>query len=69
MYVEDEYVICDPDTYEVVAVIPAERSYAAGSASDRSAGSKCSSQLTLNANDRELILQSVRAGSDVSISD
>ena len=23
VYVEDEYVICDPDTYEVVAVIPA----------------------------------------------
>ena len=36
VYVEDEYVICDPDTYEVVAVIPAERSYAAGSSSDRS---------------------------------
>ena len=69
VYVEDEYVICDPDTYEVVAVIPAERSYAAGSGSDRSGGSKCSSQLTLNADDRELILQSVRAGNDVSIPD
>ena len=69
VYVEDEYVICDPDTYEVVAVIPAERSYAAGSSSDRSGGSKCSSQLTLNADDRELILQSVRAENDVAIAD
>ena len=69
VYVEDEYVICDPETYEVVAVIPAERSYAAGSGSDRSGASKCSSQLTLNADDRELILQSVRAGNDVSVTD
>ena len=68
-YVEDEYVICDPDTYEVVAVFPADRSYAAGSSAGRSSGSKCSSQLTLNADDRELILQSVRTGGDVRISD
>ncbi len=69
VYVEDEYLICDPETYEVVAVIPAERSYAAGSSSNRSGKSQCSSQLTLNTEDRELILQSVRTGGDVSIPD
>ena len=31
VYVDDQYVICDPDTYEVVAVLPAERGYAGSS--------------------------------------
>ena len=65
-YVDDTYVICDPETYEVVAVIPADRSYAGGSSS---AGSKCSSQLSLNADERELILQSVSRGREVDIAD
>ena len=65
-YVDDQYVICDPDTYEVVAVIPAERSYAGGSSGG---GSKCSSQLSLNADDRELILRSVSRGREVDIAD
>jgi len=58
-------VICDPDTYEVVAVLPAERGYAGSSGG----GSKCSSQLSLNADDRELILQSVSRGRKVDIAD
>jgi len=65
-YVEDQYVICDPDTYEVVAVLPAERGYAGGSSGT---GSKCSSQLSLNADERELILQSVSRGREVDIAD
>jgi hypothetical protein len=30
VYVDDEYVICDPDTYEVVAVVPVGEEYAGG---------------------------------------
>ena len=65
-YVDDTYVICDPETYEVVAVIPADRSYAGGGSG---VGSECSSQLSLNADDRELILQSVSRGREVDVAD
>jgi uncharacterized protein DUF1236 len=65
-YVDDTYVICDPETYEVVAVIPADRSYAGGNSS---AGSKCSSQLSLNTDERELILRSVSRGREVDFAD
>lgn len=64
-YVDDQYVICDPDTYEVVAVLPNERGYAGRSGG----GSKCSSQLSLDADDRKLILQSVSRGREVDIAD
>ena len=65
VYVDDEYVICDPDTYEVVTVIPADRSYAGGSSGRPS---KCSRQLSLNADERELILESVSGGHEVDVS-
>ncbi len=39
-YVDDEYVICDPDTYEIVAVLP-EQAGSGGSA-QRQATSTCS---------------------------
>ncbi|MEP7248061.1 MAG: DUF1236 domain-containing protein [Gammaproteobacteria bacterium] len=65
-YVDDTYVICDPESYEVVAVFPADRSYAGGNSS---AGSKCSSQLSLNADERDLVLQSVSRGREVDIAD
>src|SRR4029079_14499710 len=65
-YVDDTYLICDPETYEVVAVIPADRSYAGGNSSARS---KCSSQLSLNADERELILRSVSRGREVDFAD
>ena len=61
-YVEDEYVIVEPDTYEVVAVLPAETSQA-GPSSGRQAGSgQCSAQLSLSSKERELILDNVRGG-------
>ena len=55
-YVDDYYVICDPDTYEVVAVIPATGgpSYA----SDSSRG-ECSERISLSADDRDLIIRSI----------
>ena len=68
-YVEDEYVIVEPDTYEVVAVLPAERSQA-GASSGRQAGSgQCSAQLSLSSKERELVLDNVRGGHEVDVSD
>jgi hypothetical protein len=68
-YVEDEYVIVEPDTYEVVAVLPAERSQA-GASSGRQAGSgQCSAQLSLSSKERELVLDNVRGGREVDVSD
>jgi len=65
-YVDDQYVICDPDSYEVVAVLPAERG-CAGASSGR--GDKCSTQLSLNSDTRKLILQSVRGGREIDVPD
>jgi hypothetical protein len=68
-YVEDEYVIVEPDTYEVVAVLPAERSQA-GASSGRQAGSgQCSAQLSLSSKERELILDNVRGGREADVPD
>lgn len=65
VWVEDEYVICDPDTYEVVAVIPAApRRHAAGGH-----GGRCSTDIDLSAEERELILRSVRVEREVEVSD
>ena len=66
-YVGDDYVVCDPDTYEIVAVLPASGSggsYAAGG----SGSSKCSSSLTLNEDDREAIIRSVELQNEVDVS-
>ncbi len=68
VWVEQEYLICDPVTYEVVAVIPArEQGYAAS----RSGGpsGKCSTRIELSANERQLILDLVRSGREVDVSD
>ena len=67
VYVEDEYLICDPYTYEVVAVIPAGggRTYAGGGSGDRD----CSTGIRLSEDQRELILQSVRLGREVDVAD
>lgn len=64
VYVDDEYVICDPATYEVVAVIPADGPhYARGdSGSDR-----CPTQLRLSRDEREMILDNVRTGRVVDV--
>jgi hypothetical protein len=67
-YVEDEYVIVEPDTYEVVAVLPAEHSHA-GASSARQAGGQCSPQLSLSSKERELILDNVRGGREADVPD
>ena len=66
VYVEDEYVICDPDTYEVVAVFPAGGS--GGYASSGSGDSHCSARIKLDDDQRELILKSVRLGREIDVS-
>jgi hypothetical protein len=67
-YVEDEYVICDPDTYEVVAVLPASGS--GGTYAGREGGGtvKCPTDLVLSDEDREEIIKSIEMTDDVSIS-
>jgi hypothetical protein len=52
VYVDDSYVICDPVTYEVVAVVEApDDEYAAGGDPD-----DCSSELSLTKDEEELML-------------
>jgi hypothetical protein len=70
VYVEDQYVICDPYTYEVVAVIPAGggRTYAGGGGGG-SGDRDCSTGIRLSEDQRELILQSVRLGREVDVTD
>lgn len=67
-YVEDEYVICDPVTYEVVAVLPASgagpRYAGGGGGADR-----CSTSLSLTEEEREDILRSIRMTDEVDVSD
>ncbi len=65
VWVEDEYVICDPVTYEVVAVLPA------GGEDHASSGSVsgCSTRITLSDDQRELILRTVRLGHEVDVAD
>jgi len=66
-WVEDEYVIVEPDTYEVVAVLPAERSQAG--ASGRQTRGQCSNQLSLTTTQRQLVLDNVRGGREADVSD
>jgi hypothetical protein len=66
VYIDDEYVICDPDTYEVVAVYSAGES--GGYASAGSGDSRCSTRIKLDEDQRELILKSVRLGHEVDVS-
>jgi hypothetical protein len=68
-YVDDEYVICDPVTYEVVAVLPAS-----GGGGPRYAGGgdggadRCSESLTLTEEEREDILRSIQMADEVDVS-
>lgn len=64
VYVDDEYVICDPVTYEVVTVIPADGGrYAGGS----SGSGRCPAHLSLSRDERELILDSVRSEHEIDV--
>ena len=69
VWVEDEYLICDPVTYEVVAVIPAGGGSRAAAAYGSGGPGKCSTRIELSADERELILESVRSGREVDVSD
>lgn len=67
-YVDDEYVICDPVTYEVVAVLPASGSgqtYASGGGS----ADRCSTNLVLDADERAYVLRSIQITDEVDVSD
>jgi hypothetical protein len=67
VYVDDDYVICDPDTYEVVAVIPVGDgpSYAGGG----SGRAECSRSLALNRDERDLIVELARSEDEVDVDD
>jgi hypothetical protein len=67
VYAEDDYVICDPVTYEVVAVIPADGGGAryAGGGGD----GNCSTHIELSRREREMILNSIDAGREVDVGD
>lgn len=70
-YVEDEYVICDPNTYEVVAVLPASGdSVATTGRSTGEAGSdgQCSASLTLTESERAAILSGVEMSNEIDAS-
>jgi len=62
-YVDDYYVICDPDTYEIVAVIPASGGPSYASDSSRR---QCSERISLSADDRDLIVRSIERESRAS---
>lgn len=66
-YVGDDYVVCDPDTYEIVAVLPASGS-GGGYASSSSSSAQCSPDLTLSDEDRRDIIQSIEMTNEVSVS-
>jgi len=68
-YVGDEYIIVEPDTYEVVAVLPAESSRASASSGREAASGQCSAQLSLSRQERELILDNVRGGREADVSE
>ncbi|WP_439543458.1 DUF1236 domain-containing protein [Hyphomicrobium sp.] len=66
-YVDDEYVICDPVTYEVVAVLPAP-----GGAEHAGGGSGggvalCSATLTLTDDERADILRSIQLTDEAEV--
>jgi hypothetical protein len=64
-YVDDDYVICDPETYEIVSIIPTVGgpSYASES-QDR-----CSGRISLNADERDLIVDATRHDQRVGVRD
>lgn len=68
-YVEDEYVICDPDTYEVVALLPASGGgdYATTGRSSGESGldTQCTTSLTLSESDRDAILNEVQMSDEI----
>jgi hypothetical protein len=64
VYLDDEYVICDPDTYEVVAIIDAPTTTAE---SRGGGGGVCSTDLRLSDKTEGIILGSVRSEDEEEI--
>lgn len=62
VYVEDRYVIVDPDTYEVVYVLDEEGGASVGRSTGESgsASGQCTTELTFTAEDRHFIIEKVR---------
>jgi hypothetical protein len=67
-YVEDEYVVCDPDTYEIVAVLPSSGGGTYAASGGGGGSSKCSADLALSSDERRQIIQSVEISNEVSVS-
>jgi hypothetical protein len=70
-YVEDEYVICDPDTYEVVALLPAsggDFATTGRSSGESGAAAQCTTSLTLSEADRDAILNEVQMSDEIDAS-
>jgi hypothetical protein len=63
-YVDDDYVICDPETYEIVSIIPAS-----GGPSYARSGERCSSEISLNEDERDLIVRATRHDPKVGVRD
>ncbi|HEY8276587.1 MAG TPA: DUF1236 domain-containing protein [Methyloceanibacter sp.] len=63
-YVDDDYVICDPETYEIVAILPASRGASYTSAEDR-----CLRGISLDEDEREVIIRATRHEKRVDVHD
>jgi hypothetical protein len=67
-YVEDEYVICDPDTYEIVAVLPAsggDSLATTGRSTGEGGSDQCSTSLSLTQSEEKIILSEVQMDKEV----
>lgn len=59
-YVEDRYVIVDPDTYEVVYVLDDSGGGSVGRSTGESGSARCTTELTFSEEDRTFIIEKVR---------
>jgi len=64
-YVDDDYVICDPETYEIVSIIPT----AGGPAYASETQDRCSGRISLNGDERDLIVDATRHDQRVGVRD
>lgn len=70
IYVDDRYVICDPDTYEVVAIIDERGEGGYRTTAARDGEGECSTTLTLTRDEEELLLTSISLkGEDEDVDD
>jgi hypothetical protein len=63
-YVDDDYVICDPEAYEIVAILPVSSGLAYAGSEDR-----CSRRISLNEDERGLIVRATRHDQRVGVHD